>query len=198
MWATALAASPSGHDHGRASRGGSIGPCARRTKLSARTTSGTRDSRRMCARRSPRCRRCRRTSGALICRGRGVVLGVIGEGALDLLRGHPRRGGIPQRERRDAVGVDVLRRLLELREPRQARPRVGVTGRRRLGEDRSVRLDDERRVGAVGGHGTRRIGEGADTPDTNYNSEKAIEPPSLERRPHERRPRALRARHLPL
>jgi hypothetical protein len=79
-----------------------------------------------------------------------VVLRVLGEGALHLVGGDARGRGVPERERRDSVRVDVLGRLLELGEARQALARDRVRRRHGLGEDGPVRLDDERGFRVVG------------------------------------------------
>jgi hypothetical protein len=64
------------------------------------------------------------------------LLGVVAGGA-----------GVPQRQRCDAVGVDVFRRALELGERRDRRARCGSVGVVDLEQQRLVGLDDERPVG---------------------------------------------------
>ena len=63
-----------------------------------------------------------------------------------LLRIEARRPRIPQRQRRDPVGVHVLRRALQLRERRQCCSRLAGLGVCNVEEDRLVRLHDERAV----------------------------------------------------
>ena len=81
--------------------------------------------------------------------GHGVA--AVGEQRVDDLLGvHPGRAGVPQPQRGQPVGVDVLRRPLQLGEGRDrppARRRVGVVD---LEQQRAVGLDDQGAVGHIG------------------------------------------------
>jgi hypothetical protein len=62
----------------------------------------------------------------------------------DLVAGHAGAGGVPQRERRDAVGVEQVGRALELGEPGQEVTRLVEARVLRLQVDFSIALDDDR------------------------------------------------------
>ena len=94
---------------------------------------------------------------------RHVVLGELAERRRHLLRGQPRRRRVPDGERRDAVGVNVLRRLDQLRKAGQRVAGRLVPRAVDLDEDRVIALNDERIVGAVTRHACfpARMGSGA-------------------------------------
>ena len=84
------------------------------------------------------------------------VLGEIVERGGDLAGVHAGDGGVPQRQRRDAVGVDVLGRLLELAEALQGGAGVGGARAGELEHHREIALHDER-VGGVGHQPTTTV-----------------------------------------
>jgi hypothetical protein len=71
----------------------------------------------------------------------------------DALQSHPGRARVPDRERRDAVGVEVLRRLDQLGEREQSLARLPEARIRDLEQHGEVTLDDEREVGRRHGCG---------------------------------------------
>ena len=74
--------------------------------------------------------------------GRSYLLNCVEHGQ-HAARIQPRRGGIPERERRQPIGVDVLGRLLQLGELRQRIARLGVERMIHLQQYRAVALDDQ-------------------------------------------------------
>ena len=84
-------------------------------------------------------------------RGKGK-LGVGLECLDHLLGGHAGGGGVPQRERRQAIGVNVLGALLQLGERRDRVAGLGVQRVVDLQQDRAVPLHDQR-IGGIVLHG---------------------------------------------
>src|SRR5207249_3938948 len=70
-----------------------------------------------------------------------VELAVALKRAQDVGCRYARRGRVPQRQRCDAVGVDVLRAFLKLREPRQFVACGLVEGVVYFQEERAIALD---------------------------------------------------------
>ena len=83
---------------------------------------------------------------------RHVVLGKLLERLHDFGGGDPGGAGVPDRQRRDAVGVDVLRRLDQLGEAGQAVPRSLIAGAIDLDQHGVVALHDQWILGVVCGH----------------------------------------------
>lgn len=81
-----------------------------------------------------------------------VVLRELLERLDDLGRRDPRRASIPDRKRRDPVGVDVLRRLDQFCEPGQPVPRGFVVRTVHFDQHGMVALDDQRILGTVSHH----------------------------------------------
>jgi hypothetical protein len=77
-------------------------------------------------------------------------LAVLGEAGKHLLGRQPRGGGIPQRKRRQPIGVDVLGALLQLGERRQGVACGGILRIIDFDQDRTIPLDDEGIAGVVG------------------------------------------------
>ena len=69
------------------------------------------------------------------------------------------RAGVPDRERRDAVGVDMLWRLHQLGKPRQGIARLGVARVVHFEQHRVIALHDERVLGNVFGCARHRGGK---------------------------------------
>ena len=82
---------------------------------------------------------------------RDGVAGECGQAAGDVVAVEPHGGGVPQRQRREAIGVDVLGGLLELGETGQEVAPAFVRRPGHLEEDRAVALDDERTIGGTRG-----------------------------------------------
>ena len=80
---------------------------------------------------------------------RNVVLCIALEGGDHRVGREARRGGVPDGKRRHAVGVNMLRRLLEFGEAGQRVASLEIPWRVHLGQDRAIGLDDERVFWAV-------------------------------------------------
>src|SRR5205085_7671414 len=77
---------------------------------------------------------------------RNGVLRELVERGDDLRGAETGSGGVPERQRRKAIGVDVLGTLLELREAGDGIAALFVTRMRGLEQDRPITLNDQRPV----------------------------------------------------
>ena len=76
-------------------------------------------------------------------------LAELAEDVHHLVRGHPRGGGVPQRQRRKPIGMNVFRTFLKLGKRRQRITGGTVLGIIDLNENGAVALDDEWIAGVV-------------------------------------------------
>jgi len=85
-----------------------------------------------------------------------IVLAVLGQGLEDGICIQPAGGCVPQRQRRQPVGVDVFGAFLQLRKARQRVARLLVAGVIDLQQDGPIALHDHR-IQRISGHNTLRF-----------------------------------------
>ncbi len=81
--------------------------------------------------------------------GRQGEFAVAGQDSDHFIGRHPRRRRIPKRQRRQAIGMDVLRAFFQVREGGQGIPRLGIALVVHLNQDGAIPLDDQRVCGIV-------------------------------------------------